>query len=79
MKLSHLQRSSRRRLMAFGTAILLVVGAVGCNDPDVQTAVVNGLSDFAQAMIAAWFTTLLPNTSSTVTTSLMSAISGGFC
>jgi len=78
MNLSHLQRSSRRRLVRLGTAALLVAGAVGCNNPDVQTAVVNGLSDFAQAMIAALFSTLLPTTTTT-TTSLLTAISGGLC
>ena len=79
MKLSHLQRSSRRRLTCLGTATLLVAGAVGCNNPDVQTAVVTGLSDFVQAMIAALFTSMLPSTTNNVTTSLMTAISGGLC
>ena len=79
MKLSHFQLSFRRRLFCLGAATLLGAGSVGCNNPDVQTAVVNGMSNFAQALISALFTSMLPSSTTTTTTSLLTMISGGLC
>jgi len=70
MKLSPIHsRSSRWSvLVMFSLAVFVIAGAVGCDNPEVQTVLLGGIQELAVTLIDAFFITLEPIEEATPTT-----------